>query len=92
MRYAFPDPCWLPDCTASVSDTPTKLYFSETLKMSHCPRTLTQLLGFHVLWGLSMDIMIFKLYKLYILSPYTTPTPKPTRHRKQFKKTTLDYV
>jgi len=35
--------------------------------------------GFHVVWGLS-DIMIFRLYKLYILSLNTTP--KPTHHRK----------
>ncbi len=27
----------------------------------------------HVLWGLSIDIMISMLYKLYILSTYPTP-------------------
>jgi len=27
---------------------------------------------FHVLWGLSIDVMIFILYKLYILSPTLT--------------------
>ncbi len=25
--------------------------------------------------------MVFILYKLYILSPYTAPIPKPTHHR-----------
>jgi len=34
-------------------------------------------LAFHVLWGLSLDRMIFTLYKLHILSP----TPKLTHHR-----------
>jgi len=28
------------------------------------------------------SVMVFALYKLYVLSPYTNPTPKPTRHRK----------
>jgi len=32
--------------------------------------------------GLSIDVIVFMLYKLYILSPYTTPTPKSTHHRK----------
>jgi len=40
------------------------------------------MLGFHVLWELSIDIMIFIIYKLYILSPNTNPTPKLTYHRK----------
>jgi len=26
--------------------------------------------------------MVFILYKLYILYPYTNPSPKPTHHRK----------
>ncbi len=32
--------------------------------------------------GLSIDVMVFILYKLYILSPYTAPIPKPTHHRR----------
>jgi len=28
--------------------------------------------------------MVFILYKLYILSPYTNPTPKPAHHKKHF--------
>lgn len=36
----------------------------------------THTLGFHVLLGHSIDIMAFILYKLYIISPYTSPTPK----------------
>jgi len=41
-------------------------------------REHTQTLGFCVVWGLSIDAMIFILYNLYILSPYTNPT----HHRK----------
>jgi len=43
-------------------------------------QTHTLTLCFHVLWGLLIDIMIFILYKLYIMSPYTNLTPKPTHH------------
>ncbi len=40
--------------------------------------THVQVTGFQVLWGLSIVIMIFILYKLYFLSP----TPKPIPHSK----------
>jgi len=36
-----------------------------------CQIKPNSLLCFHDLWGLSIDIMIVILYKLYILSPYT---------------------
>ncbi len=36
------------------------------------------------LWDLSIGVMVFLLYKLYFLSPYTNPTPKPTPHRKLY--------
>ncbi len=60
-------------------------------------RTHTHMLGFHVLWGLSIDVMVFILYKLYILSPYTAPIPKPTHHRRHsailhFQKTSLSLI
>ncbi len=38
--------------------------------------------GFHFLWGLSIGVMVFILYKPHFLSPYTNPTPKPTPYRK----------
>ncbi len=52
---------------------------------------------FQVLRGLSIDIMVFILYKLYILSPYTAPIPKPTHHRRHsailhFQKTSLSLI
>jgi len=40
------------------------------------------LIYFGPLHYLTIDVMIFILYKLYILSPYTVPTPKRTHHRK----------
>jgi len=40
--------------------------------------THTDTLGFPV----SIDIMTYILYKLYIISLYTNPTPKPTYHGK----------
>ncbi len=59
--------------------------------------THTHMLGFHVLWGLSIDVMVFILYKLYILSPYTAPIPKPNHHRRHsailhFQKTSLSLI
>ncbi len=59
--------------------------------------THTHMLGFHVLWGLSIDVMVFILYKLYILSPYTAPIPKPIHHRRHsailhFQKTSLSLI
>ncbi len=39
-------------------------------------------IGFYGLWGLSIGVMVFILYKLYFLSPYSNPTPKPSPHRK----------
>ncbi len=61
------------------------------------PPTHTHMLGFHVLWGLSIDVMVFILYKLYILSPYTAPIPKPNHHRRHsailhFQKTSLSLI
>ncbi len=38
--------------------------------------------GFYGLRGLSIGVMVFILYKLYVLLPYTYPTPKPSPHRR----------
>ncbi|KAK9971231.1 hypothetical protein ABG768_024605 [Culter alburnus] len=38
----------------------------------------------HKLTGLSIDVMVFILYKLYILSPYTTSTPSPKPSQETF--------
>ncbi len=39
--------------------------------------------GFYGLWGLSIGVMVFILYKLYELLPYTYPTPKLSPHRRR---------
>ncbi len=39
--------------------------------------------GFYGLRGLSIGIMVFILYKLYVLLPYTYPTPKLSPHRRR---------
>ncbi len=38
--------------------------------------------GFCGLWGLSIGVMVFILNKLYVLLPYTYPTPKLSPHRR----------
>ncbi len=38
--------------------------------------------GFYGLRGLSIGVMVFILYKLYVLLPYTNPTPKLSPHRR----------
>ncbi len=45
--------------------------------------THTQNVGFYGLRGLSIGVMVFILYKLYVLLPYTYPTPKLSPHRRR---------
>ncbi len=53
--------------------------------------------GFYGLRGLSIGVMVFILYKLYVLLPYTYPTPKLSPHRRRCvsifpqKKTIMKY-
>ncbi len=39
---------------------------------------------FAILVGTSIGIMVFVLYRPYILLPYTNPTPKLSPHRRLF--------
>ncbi len=39
--------------------------------------------GFYGLRGLSIGVMVFILYKLYVLLPYTYPTPKLSPQRRR---------
>ncbi len=49
----------------------------NSTKQSHThTHTHTQHVGFYGLRGLSIGVMVFILYKLYVLLPYTYPTPK----------------
>ncbi len=49
-----------------------------TLSLTH---THTHVV-FYGLRGLSIGVMVFILYKLYVLLPYTYPTPKLSPHRR----------
>ncbi len=55
------------------------------LKYIHaCTHTHTYThVGFYGLRGLSIGVMVFILYKLYVLLPYTYPTPKLSPHRRR---------
>ncbi len=80
-----------------LSVSPLTVRLSEHSHTHTLTHTHTHMLGFHVLWGLSIDVMVFILYKLYILSPYTAPIPKPNHHRRHsailhFQKTSLSLI
>ncbi len=47
-----------------------------------CTHTHTHV-GFYGLRGLSIGVMVFILYKLYVLLPYTYPKPKLSPHRRR---------
>ncbi len=86
---------WVPTVSHKQVHTHTHTH-THTHKHTHT-HTHTHMLGFHVLWGLSIDVMVFILYKLYILSPYTAPIPKPNHHRRHsailhFQKTSLSLI
>ncbi len=82
-----------------------KLQFVFTFNMLNVNmlRTLTRArththththVGFCGLWGLSIGVMVFILYKLYVLLPYTNPTPKLSPHKRlcaflDFQKNTI---
>ncbi len=55
---------------------------THTHTHTHTPHTHTHV-GFYGLRGLSIGIMVFILYKLYVLLPYTYPTPKLSPHRRR---------
>ncbi len=52
--------------------------YSLSLSLTH---THTHV-GFYGLRGLSIGVMLFILYKLYVFLPYTYPTPKLSPHRR----------
>ncbi len=50
---------------------------------THKPTHTHTRVGFYGLQGLSIGVMVFILYKLYVLLPYTYPTPKLSPHRRR---------
>ncbi len=69
--------------THTLTDT-----HSHTHTTPHTPHTHTHThththVGFYGLRGLSIGVMVFILYKLYVLLPYTYPTPKLSPHRRR---------
>ncbi len=57
-------------------------FFSQSNTHAHNTHTHTHV-GFYGLRGLSIGVMVFILYKLYVLLPYTYPTPKLSPHRRR---------
>ncbi len=65
---------------------PHKHAHTHTHTHTHTHNTHTHThphVGFYGLRGLSIDVMVFILYKLYVLLPYTYPTPKLSPHRRR---------
>ncbi len=62
-------------CSRPNSPSGAFLCLSDTHTHTH--------VGFYGLRGLSIGVMVFILYKLYVLLPYTYPTPKLSPHRRR---------
>ncbi len=58
-----------------LSDPPPPPHPTHTHTHTH--------VGFYGLRALSIGVMVFILYKLYVLLPYTYPTPKLSPHRRR---------
>ncbi len=68
-------------------DTAWQFIIKHTHTHTHTPHTHTHT-HTHTCWflwlrGLSIGVMVFILYKLYVLLPYTYPTPKLSPHRRR---------
>ncbi len=66
----------------------------HTLTYTHTHTHTHTHVGFCGLRGLSIGVMVFILYNLYVLLPYTYPTPKLSPHRRlcaslDFQKNTI---
>ncbi len=69
--------------THTHTHTPTHTKHTHT--HTHTPthtHTHTHTCWFLWFTGLSVGVMVFILYKLYVLLPYTYPTPKLSPHRR----------
>ncbi len=70
------------DDGAEYSQWMLQVYMHEYTHAHTHTRTHTHV-GFYGLRGLSIGVMVFILYKLYVLLPYTYPTPKLSPHRRR---------
>ncbi len=70
--------------TWSSGHTHTHTHSSFTaFKHTHTHTHTHTHVGFYGLRGLSIGVMVVILYKLYVLLPYTYPTPKLSPHRRR---------
>ncbi len=65
--------------THTRTDTDTQ---THTHTHAHTHTHTHTYVGFYGLRGLSIGVMVFILYKLYVLLPYTYPTPKLSPYRR----------
>ncbi len=65
--------------THTQTDTQTNTYRQRERDTHTHTHTQSGICG---LRGLSIGVMVFILYKLYVLQPYTYPTPKLIPHRR----------
>ncbi len=70
---------WIWLCLLNFSHTHTH---THTRTRTHTHTHTHTHVGFCGLWGLSIGVMVFILNKLYVLLPYTYPTPKLSPHRR----------
>ncbi len=90
-RYVFankPRLCDHVSLSHTCERTHTHKHTHTTLRCDPLSISLTHThththVGFYGLRGLSIGVMVFILYKLYVLLPYTYPTPKLSPHRRR---------
>ncbi len=70
-------------CTLYHTCQQTRLAQSCVQEHTHTHTHTHTHVGFYGLRGLSIGVMVFILYKLYVLLPYTYPTPKLSPHRRR---------
>ncbi len=86
-------------CYCTAFEKPGSLSLNGALGAVNVAHTHTHThththVGFCGLWGLSIGVMVFILNNLYVLLPYTYPTPKLSPHRRlcaslDFQKNTI---
>ncbi len=69
--------------THRQTDTHRHRHKTHTQTQTHTHTHTHTHVGFYGLRGLSIGVMVFILYKLYVLLPYTYPTPKLSPHRRR---------